>query len=260
MFAARTFAALLAIAAPLLTRADVTPSEPGPGDVFKAGQTCQTTWLADTDSPNVWKDMSIELMTGTNLQMVHLTTIASGQDGTVGGKFEFPCPEVNPYSAIYFYQFSSLHTTVKTWTTRFTIASPDGQSVDPPNATQPASNGTIENIPWGVGALVDTSKATPPPPAGTSAPAGAGSTTPTAGNQAGSIPATASNTLTTIITSNPSATPSVGGANSTTNHVTNSTSSNSSAGNAGSGSMSSVSFDGRIWIAAMAVTIAAFMS
>ncbi|KAF9038684.1 hypothetical protein BJ165DRAFT_1308896, partial [Panaeolus papilionaceus] len=142
--------ALVALSAPLLAFADVTPSEPGPGDVFRAGQTCPIVWLGDTNSTTDWKDMAIELMTGDNFGMIHITTVATGQDGTVDGRFEWNCPEVNPYSAIYFYQFSSPHTAVKTWVTRFTIASPTGQTTPPANATQPGSN---DPIPWGVGAL-----------------------------------------------------------------------------------------------------------
>jgi hypothetical protein len=157
---AHAFTALVALSAPLLAIADVTPSEPGPGDIFNAGATCPIVWLGDKDSTTAWKDMAIELMTGDNLNMIHITTVATGQDGTVDGRFEWPCPQVNPYSAIYFYQFSSPHTTVKTWVTRFTIASPTGQTTPPANATQPGSN---DAIPWGVGALVDPSKATPPP-------------------------------------------------------------------------------------------------
>lgn len=76
------------------------------------------------------------------------------------GSFQYPCPEVSPYSAIYFYQFTSPHTTNKTWTTRFTIASPSGASTPPANPRQPGSN---DPIPWGIGNLVDESNSVPPP-------------------------------------------------------------------------------------------------
>lgn len=65
---------LLALASPLMVLADVTPSEPSPGSVFKAGQTCLVTWQGDTDSTTVWKGMAIELMSGSNLEMVHVTS------------------------------------------------------------------------------------------------------------------------------------------------------------------------------------------
>jgi hypothetical protein len=74
MVAFQVLAGLLALASPLMVLADVTPSEPGPGSVFKAGQTCRLTWLADTDSTTLWKNMAIELMSGSNLDMVHVTS------------------------------------------------------------------------------------------------------------------------------------------------------------------------------------------
>jgi hypothetical protein len=74
MFATHAFAALLALATPFFALADVTPSEPGPGDSFNAGTTCHTTWLGDTDSTTTWKNMAIELMSGSNLGMVHITS------------------------------------------------------------------------------------------------------------------------------------------------------------------------------------------
>lgn len=84
--------------------------------------------------------------------------------------------QVTPNSDIYFYQFTDPSTTNITWTTRFTIADASGNSVDPENATQPGG----QAIPWGTGALVDPSKATPPPVRGTangtSASASTGST------------------------------------------------------------------------------------
>ena len=66
------------------------------------------------------------------------------------------CPEVNPYSAVYFYQYSSQQTSVKIWTTRFTIASAAG-------TTPPANPGLNYPIPWRIGNLVDFSKAVPAP-------------------------------------------------------------------------------------------------
>ncbi|KAL1739549.1 hypothetical protein HDZ31DRAFT_68819, partial [Schizophyllum fasciatum] len=69
------------------------------------------------------------------------------------------CPELEPYSAIYFYQFSACGADSKTWTTRFTITSPSGEKTDPENATQ--DNG--DAIPWGTGKLVDESAAVAAP-------------------------------------------------------------------------------------------------
>lgn len=160
MVSASVFTLVTALASALVARADVVPSEPSPGAVYREGQTCPVVWEADPDSPTVWKSMNIELMTGDNFDMQHLTTVATGQDGTVNGRFQFPCPGVTINAPIYFYQFTTPSTADKTWTTRFTIASAAGQTVPAPNATQPGSG---EAIPWGVGALTSPGGAVPPP-------------------------------------------------------------------------------------------------
>lgn len=173
MFKNLALTTLLVILSSLVAHAEVNPTEPGPGDVFRAGQMCHASWVGDEESKTEWKDMDIELMTGSNNDMIHLLSksdsaigslwdvdfaqaVATEQDGSVAGKVDFTCPEVNPYSAIYFYQFSSPHSTAKAWTTRFTIASPSGDVVPPTNQTQPGSN---EKIPWGTGSVEDAPKA-----------------------------------------------------------------------------------------------------
>ena len=47
-----------------------------------------------------------DLMTGPNNNMTRLQTVTSGMDGTDTklSPFSWPCPKVDPYSAIYFYQ------------------------------------------------------------------------------------------------------------------------------------------------------------
>lgn len=156
MFSRSAFSTLfLSIA--LVALADVTPTNPGPGQVFQAGAACPISW--NTDTTGTWKTLNIELMTGDNNNMVHLTTVAT-VDGTVSpGTFSFPCPAVTPPAPIYFYQFSSPAATDKQWTGRFTITSVAGQTVPASNQVQP--NG--QAIPWGTGALVDPSKAVPAP-------------------------------------------------------------------------------------------------
>ncbi|KAA1470106.1 hypothetical protein DENSPDRAFT_741982, partial [Dentipellis sp. KUC8613] len=124
------------------------PTEPGPGEVFKEGQTCHIAW--DPDTTGTWKTMNIELMTGNNFAMVHLTTVAVNIDGTTGtGTFDYNCPAVTDHSGIYFYQFTSPSSPTKIWTTRFTIADPTGKTNPAPNATEPDGSA----IPWGNGAL-----------------------------------------------------------------------------------------------------------
>ncbi|KAH7874051.1 uncharacterized protein C8R40DRAFT_346375 [Lentinula edodes] len=142
---------LVSAASTLLVRADVVPDTPATGT---AGSTCSITWTGDSSSSSNWSDMAIEFMTGDNFDMVFLTTVATGLDGTKSGSYSWTCPEVNPYSAIYFYQFiSPVESGNPVWTTRFAIASSSGETTTPPNSTQPDG----EAIPWGTGALVDAS-------------------------------------------------------------------------------------------------------
>jgi len=146
MFAKFLFAAIALPA--LLVRADPNPIVPGPGDSYKEGGTCLIQW--DADTTGTWTNMLIELKTGDNLNMVPLKAITT-IDGTKQTQFQYPCPNVTPNSAIYFYEFSSNSSTQKYWTTRFAITDQNGNSTPPSQPTQ--SNG--DKIPWGTGALAD---------------------------------------------------------------------------------------------------------
>ena len=68
MYASVVLATLFAGAA--LVRADVGPTTPAPGDVFKEGGDCKVAWNADTSG--VWTVMNVEFMTGDNEQMQFL--------------------------------------------------------------------------------------------------------------------------------------------------------------------------------------------
>lgn len=185
MFAYASLAAFIASAA--FVRAEVVPTAPGPGDIFKEGGQCSFTWDADTSG--VWKTMNVQLMTGSNTGMVHITTVAS-LDGTDTSKttYSYDCPEVTPNSAIYFYQFSTpAAPTNLTWTTRFTIAAADGSTTSPANQNEPDG----QNIPWGTGALVDPSTAVPAPSYLTG-----GSTSASSGSSASAASATSASTAT----------------------------------------------------------------
>ena len=73
MLSSLFFATVLAAIA---VRADPTPTEPSPGAVFKEGGTCHIAWDVDTtDTSGDWKNMSIELMSGDNYNMVHITSM-----------------------------------------------------------------------------------------------------------------------------------------------------------------------------------------
>lgn len=132
--------------------------EPGVGTTFKAGSDCTVEWKVDPTGQ--WKTMHIQLMSGNNLDMKHITT-AGTVDGTDPTKasFTWTCPELDPYSEIYFYQFSTPASKELIWTTRFLITDKDGSFVPPPNPTQPDG----KPIGWGIGKLVDPSTAVAAP-------------------------------------------------------------------------------------------------
>lgn len=76
MFSATILTTLFAAIA--LVRADPDPSEPGPGSVYNEGSKCHISW--DPDTTGTWTTMNIELMTGSNTGMVHLTSEYHGHD------------------------------------------------------------------------------------------------------------------------------------------------------------------------------------
>lgn len=134
-----------------LSFGSLTPTSPGPGNSFNAGSSCPILWEADTTGS--WTNVTIDLMSGSNNNMSLVTNVVSGLDGTNSSltPYLWTCPGVDPNSAIYFYQFTSGNHSAK-WTTRFTIASSAGNSVQPEHSLQP--NG--DAIPWGVGYLTET--------------------------------------------------------------------------------------------------------
>ncbi|KAI9062726.1 hypothetical protein FKP32DRAFT_1573489 [Trametes sanguinea] len=191
MFAGQGLVNVAAAAAPTST-GTVIPTAPGPNDVFREGGQCTFSWTPDPSG--TWKQTDVELMTGDNFNMVFLTTVASfdGTDPKLT-TMSYPCPDVEPNSAIYFYQFSTpVAPTALTWTTRFAIADAQGNTTPPPNATQ--ANG--QQIPWGTGKLADPSKAVPEPgyllPGGASASASASTTGSTSSAASGSSSASSS--------------------------------------------------------------------
>jgi len=145
-----------------VVNAQVFPTFPTGGSET-TGQTCVIAWTGDPSSPTTWQGMAVELMSGPNLNMVHLTTVCTGQDGTKAGSCNHTCPEVTINAAIYFYQLSSpiAGPNGAVWTTRFAIAAADGNVVPAPDSTQPPPGN--EAIPWGYGALVNTATAVPQP-------------------------------------------------------------------------------------------------
>lgn len=141
---------------PRQTTVGVEPTGPGPNDKYAIGSPCLITFNADTSGSETWKNLTIDLMTGANTNMVFLTNVATNIDGTdqSSSPITWTCPEVDPASQIYFYQFTHGNEEDPTWTTRFLITDADGNSVDPENDRQPGAKASDPNIPWGTGKIV----------------------------------------------------------------------------------------------------------
>ncbi|GFZ46431.1 hypothetical protein JCM24511_04678 [Saitozyma sp. JCM 24511] len=134
-----------------LASAIVTPTSPDASTVVKQGDQITALWTADPTG--TWKDVEIQLMTGDNLNMIALETLATGIDGTTTTSFSAAAPAVSPNAAIYFLQFTNGgDMTNVTWTTRFTIAGADGSTTQPTNST--VYSGTT--VAWGTGVLLDS--------------------------------------------------------------------------------------------------------
>ncbi|KAI0718585.1 hypothetical protein C8T65DRAFT_737227 [Cerioporus squamosus] len=250
----------------------IVPTAPGPSDVFKEGTNCTLSW--NPDPSGLWKETNVELMSGDNWNMVHITTVTTF-DGTDATKtsYSYPCPDVTPNSAIYFYQFSSPAAPKNlTWTTRFTIAAADGSTTPPANDTQPDG----QKIPWGVGALTDPSKAVAAPSylgGGAASATSSGTASATASSSStsvsGSSAPTSSGGATTVTDSDPTTTGSGSGAAGTsssqstitqttgTQSAAPSTTSGAAAGGNGNGALAAQS-NLAVGVVAMALTAFVF--
>lgn len=62
--------AVATLLTPLLAQAIITPSSPTPGSTFNEGTKCTVAWNGDP----AWEETNIQLMTGDNFQMVHLSS------------------------------------------------------------------------------------------------------------------------------------------------------------------------------------------
>lgn len=247
------------------------PTEPSGSSVFNIGQQCTIKW--DADSTKTWTKMNIQLMTGDNWNMVHITTVAQDIDATDATKntYSYTCPDVTPTSAIYFYQFSDAsEPTNLLWTTRWTIASADGQTTTPTETTQP--NG--DKIPWGKGALVDPSTAVAPPSyltnnqangsanstssaaAGSSAPAGSTVVAITSSPAAATTPAAAATTP--AASSSHASSSSTARAATTGGATTGASSTNSTSQTSANGAISSSAVSGFAAIGAFVAALGLF--
>ncbi|GJN94707.1 hypothetical protein Rhopal_007798-T1 [Rhodotorula paludigena] len=147
---------LLAILAtlPLLSLATIQPTFPGGrGITQRAGDVCVFKWNGDVTG--TWKSFDLDLMSGSNYEMVQVARIASGLDGTAKAQDEifYECPEVDPPAPIYFLQ-ATQDGKDPVWTNRFTITAQNGSWVPAQHHEQPDD----EAIPWGVGKLADPAR------------------------------------------------------------------------------------------------------
>ncbi|KAJ7573723.1 hypothetical protein C8J56DRAFT_508461 [Mycena floridula] len=130
--------------------APVWPTAPISATNYTSGSTCHIAWNPATEpAPANWKSMTIQLMSGSNLQMVPL------DNGTTSGAFDHECPEVSENARIYFYQFTCEGCTTA-WTTRFMIAGADGQTVEPDHDGSDQLDPDGNKIPWGTGTIVNS--------------------------------------------------------------------------------------------------------
>lgn len=175
-----TFTLLTLLAAS--AAAQMVPTSPDGSTVARIGSELTTLW--EKDASGVWDDVTIQLMSGDNFNMIPVTTLTTGIDATSLTSYTFTVPSVSPTSAIYFLQFTPGTGNISdvTWTTRFTIAAADGSTTPPANSVQP--NGA--SIPWGVGSLTNGASS-----GGAPADSGNGTTTMATGSMGGNGATTA---------------------------------------------------------------------
>ncbi|KAF9222017.1 hypothetical protein BS17DRAFT_685433, partial [Gyrodon lividus] len=132
----------------------ITPLSPGPGDIYTAGRSCSSKWKIDPTG--TWRNVTLELMSGSNYNMSLVMRVVGALDGTTESAYNFTCPNVAPNSNIYFYQarppskaFNNADVENSVWTARFTIASPIGIVTPPEYSQQPGGS----PIAWGNGRL-----------------------------------------------------------------------------------------------------------
>ncbi|CAO3678631.1 hypothetical protein G6F70_007195 [Rhizopus microsporus] len=135
--------------------ADMAPSYPEPGTVWKAGHQYEIVWEDDHHgSMNAWKKFRIDFMTGDNDHQRFLMNVARNLDATKTTSFNWTAPTVSPAAPIYFFMFTN-DKGENAWTTRFGITGEDGKLAKPQYTTQPDGS----KIPWGVGKIVRTDNA-----------------------------------------------------------------------------------------------------
>ncbi|KAK4056085.1 putative glycosidase CRH2 [Microbotryomycetes sp. JL221] len=158
-----SFATLACLVVPSVAQQSLQAVFPGGSNVKQIiGDKCVVRWNKPSttgeaapdglgsQAPPVWTQMNIDLMTGSNLEMKNLTRIGRNINANELDHFEYTCPNVEPKSSIYFYQFSDEGPSEHVWTSRFALVDRDNMAQPPEHQSQP--NG--EPVPWGTGRLV----------------------------------------------------------------------------------------------------------
>ncbi|TYJ51631.1 hypothetical protein B9479_007783 [Cryptococcus floricola] len=233
---AKTFTALSLAA--LAANAIITPTSPDGSTSVKVGEDIEALWTVD--SVDDWSNVEIQLMTGSNLAMVALATVATGIDGTSASSYTFTAPDVSPYSKIYFLQFTNGGDMSNvTWTTRFTIAGSDGSTTDPTDTT--------DSVEWGTGTLLTTiSNSTSSSTDSSSASASA--STSSAASVAADVASTSSEAASSSAASS-------GSSDSSSSAAGSSSSSTASASSANASSSSSTSAAGKLEVGVVAALL-----
>ncbi|CDH49010.1 hypothetical protein RO3G_01770 [Lichtheimia corymbifera JMRC:FSU:9682] len=198
-----TTAAIAALASSV--SAVIAPSYPSPGTVWTAGKEYTITWKDDGQKPDLqtaWTNFKIDFMTGDNLNQTVLTNVASGLDATKISSYKWTAPQVDPYSAVYFFMFTN-DKGDSAWTTRFGIVAKDGDSLVPESEkTQPDGS----DIPWGNGQLAgDASSSNNASDAASSSAAPASSSVAAASSSAAPASSSAASAASESASSSPSA-------------------------------------------------------
>jgi hypothetical protein len=108
-------------------------SEPFGETVVQPGADLTATWTADSEG--VWNPMTIQLMTGSNQQMIPLSTVGQNIDATTTTSYSFKVPDVEPYSQIYFLQlYVAFLPLISLTTAPRLVVRPRGRPVSPSRA------------------------------------------------------------------------------------------------------------------------------
>ncbi|GJJ74927.1 hypothetical protein EMPS_07285 [Entomortierella parvispora] len=141
-----------------IASAFVSPTAPIGETIWKPNTQATITWVDDGKIEpflNTTPVFDVSFMTGSNMKMTKLSTIATNVTGNVTWSLNWIVPNVSPPGQIYFLQFETVDrpTPVYAWSTRFTITDAQGSAppIPPPSITF-SGNGSIIPTPTNIAA------------------------------------------------------------------------------------------------------------